>query len=588
MVKGKNSRSTLEIILFCAPFSWTRISCKDRFIVFSSLILLTLYSSLSIYSNILLKDLINHLSQGTVAYVFIISYCLCYFIAECCNNLKSFTFIYVEAKIQSQLSSIAFNHVLKLSLTYHLSRETGKVLKELQRGSISVPQVIRTGLFYVFPIFLQLFLIELYLTLSFDPVYPIILIFSVMFYIAFTIITSEWRSEIQRSVNTSDSSFVARATDALYNCETVKMNSAEDHETVRCSSAFSQFRMSKVTMYKSLIVLHIGQESLVTLGNFLCLGLLAYEVIEGKKLIGDFVMMQGFLTLLYSPLKTMGTYYETIKQALIDSEGIMNLLDFEEEIKEDKNSIVMGNCIGKVEFRNVEFRYCQNLPWVTSNVGFVVSPGGSLGVVGQTGSGKSTLSKLLYRLYDPTAGAILVDDYDIRLIKLSSLHSQIAIVPQDCALFNDTIAYNIGYACTSDINQIHWAAFKSQIHDFIISLPQGYNTIVGEKGLRLSGGEKQRIAIARALIRKPKILCFDEATSSLDSITEDQIHLSIQEISRNFTSIIIAHRLSSIVNCDQIIVMDSGLVIERGKHEELVEAGGKYSELWKQQLERIN
>lgn len=584
---GKNSYSTFQIIQFCAPFSWTRISCKDRFIVFCSLILLTLYSILSILSNIILKDLINYLTQGTVAYYYIIFYCICYFLAECCNNLKSFTFIYVEAKIQSQLSSIVFKHVLDLSLNYHLSRETGKVLKELQRGSISVPQVIRTGLFYVFPIFLQLFLIETYLILAFDPVYPVIILVSVLFYVLFTLITSEWRSKIQRSVNTSDSSFVARATDALYNCETVKINSAEDHETARCSAAFSQFRMKKVTMHKSLIVLHIGQEALVTIGNFLCLGLLAYEVIESTKLIGDFVMMQGFLTLLYSPLKTMGTYYETIKQALIDSEGIMNILAIDDCIKEDKHAIRMENCYGKIEFRDVSFRYSPSLPLVSKNVSFKVRPGQSLGVVGQTGSGKSTLSKLLYRLYDPVEGGIFIDDFNVKSLRLGSLHEQIAIVPQDCALFNDSIAYNIGYACTTDEKQIKWAAYKAKIHEFIESLPQGYNTVVGEKGIRLSGGEKQRIAIARALIRQPKILCFDEATSSLDTLTEELIQQSIQEISKNFTSIIIAHRLSSVINCHEIIVMDSGSITERGTHFDLLNKEGKYSEMWKQQLEQI-
>lgn len=585
MGKSSKSRSTFEIISFCAPFSWKNISWQDRMIFSASVTLLICFSLFSIASSIILRDVINYLAQGDIAYYYIIAYCICYYLAECCNNLKSFCFIYVEAKIQTQLSALVFNHVLNLSMPYHLSRETGKVLKELQRGSISVPQVIRTGLFYVFPIILQLGLIEIYLFWKFDQVYTAVLFCSVIFYILFTILTSEWRSKIQRTVNTSDSSFVSKATDALYNCETVKLNNGEDHETSRCADAFSKFRLGKVSMHKSLLILHMGQEFIVTIGNFLCLGLLAYEIIEGQKLIGDFVMMQGFLALLYSPLKNMGTYYETIKQALIDSEGIMNLLSLQPCIKDDPSAINLKECSGSISFQNVNFTYSPDLPQTLHNISFSLSSSKSLGIVGQTGSGKSTISKLLFRLYDVTSGQVLIDNIDVRKISQSSLRSQISIVPQDCALFNETIAYNIGYACTCNMAHIEWAASMAKIHDFIMTLPQGYLTLVGEKGIRLSGGERQRVAIARALIRKPKIICFDEATSSLDSLTEEKIHESIREISKTCTSVIIAHRLSSVTHCNEIIVVDQGRVGQRGTHLELLQEDGVYRDMWKQQLE---
>ena len=585
MEKKSKSRSTTEIISFCAPFSWRNISWQDRMIFLASVFLLVCFSIFSIASSIILRDVINYLAQGDIAYYYIIAYCICYYLAECCNNLKSFCFIYVEAKIQTQLSALVFNHVLNLSMPYHLSRETGKVLKELQRGSISVPQVIRTGLFYVFPIILQLGLIEIYLFLKFDKIYTAVLFCSVVFYILFTIFTSEWRSKIQRTVNTSDSSFVSKATDALYNCETVKLNNGETHETSRCADAFSRFRLGKVSMHKSLLVLHMGQELIVTIGNFLCLGLLAYEIIQGHKLIGDFVMMQGFLALLYSPLKNMGTYYETIKQALIDSEGIMNLLSLQPCIKDDPCALTLQECSGSVSFQNVNFSYSPGLPQTLHSISFSLSSSNSLGIVGQTGSGKSTISKLLFRLYDVSSGQVLIDNIDIRKISQTSLRGQIAIVPQDCALFNETIAYNIGYACTSNIAHIEWAASKAKIHEFIVTLPQGYLTLVGEKGIRLSGGERQRVAIARALIRKPKIICFDEATSSLDSLTEEQIHESIKEISKTCTSVIIAHRLSSVTHCNEIIVIDKGRVGQRGTHSQLLQEDGVYKEMWRQQLE---
>lgn len=584
MGKLKSKKTIWEVIKFCGPFSWKKIDMAERFIMLSSLMLLISYSILSMASTIILKDIVNYLVLGDMVYYYILGYCLCYFLAEASNNLKTFTFVYVEAKIQSKLAEAVFRHVLDLSMSYHLTRETGKVLRIIQRGSISVPQVLRTGLFYVFPIFLQLLLVEGYLIFFYDIFYALIIGTSVALYIVFTIITSEWRSVLQRNLNTSDSSFHSKATDALYNYETVKYCNAENQEAKRCSQAFQELRMGKVSMHKSLLVLHLGQETIVVIGNCICLSMIAYEIYYGNKELGDWILIQNFLSFVYTPLKNMGTYYETIKQAVIDSEGIIDLLEYEADVKDKLNAIDFSECKGRVEFFQVAFRYSPSLPLIVEDFSIEVPEGQTLGIVGKTGSGKSTLAKLLYRFYEPSSGKILIDGVDINDMTQESLRVNISIVPQDCSLFNDTIAYNIGYGQDCDINQIVWAAQKAQIHEFIKSLPKGYNTFVGEKGIRLSGGEKQRVAIARALLKNPKILVFDEATSALDVLTEDLIQENIKEISKNRTTLIIAHRLSSVVHADEIIVLEEGKVIESGRHEVLVRENGKYADMWKQQL----
>ena len=550
-----------------------------------SLLMLVSYTFLSMLAAIILKNIVNLLVLGDVAYLYIIAYCSAYFLAECCNNAKMFSFIYVEAKIQTKLSEMVFKHVLELDMAYHLTRETGKVLRMIQRGSVSVPQVIRTGLFYVFPIFFQLILVEIYFVFTYDVIYGLVIGLTVMGYVIFTIVASEWRSRLQRGLNKSDSSFHSKATDALFNYETVKYNSAEVHETTRCSSAFHQYRLGKVLMHKSLLVMHIGQEFFVLLGTAFCLLFISYQILEGEKQIGDLVLIQGFMALIYTPLKNMSHYYENIKQALIDSEGILTLLEQKSEVQDRPGAITLLECKGRLTFNAVYFNYFASENLVANDVSFEVPQGKTLGIVGPTGSGKSTICKLIYRLYDITGGSICIDGMDIRDFTQTSLRQNIGIVPQDCCLFNDTIEYNIGYARSATLEQVKWAAAKAHIHDFIESMPDKYNTVIGEKGLRLSGGERQRIAIARALLKSPKILCFDEATSALDTITEEKIQENIKEITKDVTTVIIAHRLNSVVHSHKIIVLDLGRVVERGTHESLLNAKGKYAELWAQQSE---
>lgn len=581
----KKKISAWAVIQFCAPFSWKKIDLTERIIMVNSVLMLVAYSLLSMLSTIILKDIVNLMVLGDVAYYYVAAYCMSYFFAEVANNLKMFSFVYVEAKIQTKLSEMVFHHVLNLSMAYHLTRETGKVLRMIQRGSISVPQVIRTGLFYVFPIFLQLILVELYLVFTYDLLYALAIGVSVISYVLFTVVASEWRSKIQRNLNVSDSSFHSKATDALFNYETVKYNNAEDHETARCSSAFHEFRLSKVKMHKSLLVLHIGQEFLVLLGTAFCLIYVAFQILNSEKGIGDLILIQGFLSLIYAPLKNMGNYYESIKQAVIDSEGILLLMAQTSEIQDKANAIVLQECKGELLFEDVSFMYSSSLSPVVQHLNFIVQSGQTIGIVGATGSGKSTICKLIFRLYEATEGSIKVDGIDIRDLTQQSLRKSIGVVPQDCCLFNDTIAYNIGYAHSTSFEEIQWAANKAHIHELIESLPLKYQTIIGEKGLRLSGGERQRLAIARALLKSPKILCFDEATSALDTITEEMIQESIKELTKNTTSLIIAHRLKSVVHSHCIIVLDSGKIIEKGTHEKLLENNGKYYELWTQQGE---
>lgn len=432
-----------------------------------------------------------------------------------------------------------------------------------------------------------------YLSIKHEWQFPIVILITVLLYIVFTIYASEWRSNIQRTINSHDNKFNQKATDALFNYETVKYFGAEDHETRRCSSAFYNFRREKVKMNASLVLLNLGQQTCIMIGSSIVLCMIAYEIYEHEAEVGDFILMQGFINSIYSPLQAIGVYYDTIKQAIIDVEGVFALLNEKQEVEDNANAVKLENCKGEVEFRNVYFSYSPELPLVLENISFRIPSGKTLGIIGKTGCGKSTIMRLLYRFYDIDHGSILIDGRASKDFTHKSLRSQIAIVPQDCTLFNDTLGYNIAYGCTSDlnydmksqntINRIKWAANQAQLQPFIDKLPAGLDTMVGEKGIRLSGGERQRVAIARAILKRPSILCFDEATSSLDSLTESQIQKSLNVISKDKTTIIIAHRLSTIKHADEIMLLKDGHVIERGTHESLLYEKGYYVELWNEQ-----
>lgn len=509
------------------------------------------------------------------------------------TNLKDFFYNFVSTKIEMLISVRIYNHVTNLDLNYHLNRETGRVLRCMQRGSAAFSQLMRIGLFSLGPVVIQLVLVIGYLCLYFNIYYTCIIGLSIVCYFFFTFSTTEWRTKIQRSLNELDNQVSQKATDALINFETVKYFSAEAHETRRYATIYEKYRKLSAKQQGSLAFLNIGQQICIAAGTISVQLMLAYQAQEGKASVGDFVMLNAFIFQIYAPLSFLGSYYRMIKTFIVDAESILSLLDERKIVTDKPNCVTLDYCQGNIEFRDVSFSYSRDGPPILKQISFVVKKGMSVAIVGPTGAGKSTIVKLLYRLYDITGGVILLDDVDIRDFSQESLRRQISIVPQDCSLFNTTLAYNVGYGCSHQpdfdedpdyMNKILWASRLARIDEFVERQPKKFETVVGERGLRLSGGEKQRVAIARALLKKPSIMCFDEATSSLDTVTEREIQKSLDEISQSRTTIMIAHRLSTVVGADLIIVLKGGEIAESGTHSDLLELNGEYASLWQKQV----
>jgi len=482
-------------------------------------------------------------------------------------------------------------------MKYHLSKKVGTVLRCLQRGASSFSQVLKTCLFSLLPVILQLLLISVYLLNQYAWYFSAIILTSVVMYVVFTFVTTEWRSRIQRQLNESDNRYTQLATDALINFETVKYFNAEFHESKRYFDSFQDYKKASIRMQSSLAFLNIGQEFCIRVGFFFCLLLVSLEIANGERQVGDFVLMLTFIQQIYSPLNNLGSYYRSIKQSFTDMEGVFDLLSQKEEIRDQPFAKKLLHCKGEIEFKDVRFSYLPEVP-VLKGISFKVEPGKTVGIVGKTGSGKSTLMKLLYRFYEVTSGSITIDSHELKDLTKESLRKQIGIVPQDCSLFNESLLYNVTYGGVAFNNEkttyketrrmAEWAVQQAQLERLTEKLPESLETKVGERGMKLSGGEKQRVAIARAILKKPKILCFDEATSSLDSSTEEQILGAMKTASRNRTTFMIAHRLATIMHADLILVLKDGKIVERGTHQELISHKGEYWELWKQQLNVIN
>jgi len=583
--------SSGDYIRFTAPYLWTKLRCSLRFLMILSVFFLLLSNLLRVMAPIMLKSVVNQLSSNSFPLVAIILWSGFSFLAELCSNLKDVSYGYVGSRVEQDIAVSVFDHVLGLSLRFHLHRETGKVLRLIQRGSGSFTTVVRIGLFTLVPVVIQLTLVEIYLSVAYDYYYPVITLSSVFLYVVATFTTTEWRTKIQRQLNECDNNYNQKATDALMNFETVKYFNADTHEVNRYAGAYADYTKHQNRMQISLAILNVAQQMCIAAGNTVCLMLMAYQIHEGERSVGDFVLISSFMMQLYAPLNFLGTYYRMIKTAMVDVEGLITLLNQEKDVQDDPNPISLDISMGNVEFRDVKFRYSADTPYVLSGISFVVPSGKTVAIVGSSGGGKSTIIRLLYRFYDVTEGSILLDGKELKAISQRTLRNHIAIVPQDCSLFNDTLGYNIAYGgvCTPGFSvagaesQIRWAADKAQLSDFIQRQKDGFDTKVGERGLRLSGGEKQRVAIARALLKQPSIMCFDEATSALDTKTEREIQAAVEMVSRNRTTLMIAHRLSTVKHADQILVMKAGKIVERGTHEELLAEAGEYAEMWNQQ-----
>ncbi len=498
-------------------------------------------------------------------------------------EMREYLFAPVGKYAQRQVATATFKHLHTLSLRYHLDRRMGGLSRIIERGIRSIDFLFRFLLFNIGPTLLQLTIAGIAFWVAFDWRFALISVAIVLIYIWFTIATTEWRLAFRREMNAQDTRANTRAIDSLLNYETVKYFGAENFEISRYDRAMEAFQKAAIKSRTSLATVNIGQALLMNVGIVAMMLLAAQQILGGQMSVGSMTTITLVMMQVYRPLNILGFAYREIKQALTDMEKMFALLDITPEIQDAEGASQLRGVKGNIAFKNVDFHYESNRP-ILSDISFSIEQGETVAIVGPTGAGKSTLSRILFRFYDISSGSVTIDGQDIRSLTQESLRRSIGIVPQDTVLFNDTIGYNIGYAKQgASQDGIILAAKTAQIHEFIISLPDGYDTQVGERGLKLSGGEKQRVAIARTLLKNPAILILDEATSALDSVTEHHIQAALEDISQNLTTLVIAHRLSTIVQADKIIVLDKGRIKEMGTHLELLGKQGLYAELWAQQ-----
>ncbi len=499
------------------------------------------------------------------------------------TELREFFFARVTQSAVRTLALQTFRHLHSLSLRFHLERRTGAVTREIDHGIRGISSLVSYTLYSILPTLVELSLVLGYLLLHYEVWFSVIVAVSLVVYVAFTFTVTNWRTRFRREMNELDAKASSRAVDSLLNFETVKYFNNEEYEARRYDGTLAQQERAAILSQQSLNVLNAGQAAIIAVGLTLMLWRAAVGVGSGAMTIGDLVLVNAFMLQLYVPLNFLGVIYREIKQALADMHRMFRLMRVEREIADrpDAKPLVVRG--GEVRFEHVDFAYDPRRQ-VLFDVDFTIPPGTTTAVVGATGSGKSTLARLLFRFYDVDRGRITIDGQDIRAVTQSSLRAAIGIVPQDTVLFNDTIEYNIAYGRPgASREEVVAAAKAAHIHEFIERLPDGYATLVGERGLKLSGGEKQRVAIARTLLKNPPILVFDEATSALDSRTERAIQAELAEIARDRTTLVIAHRLSTIVDADQILVMDHGRIVERGTHAELLARGpqaSSYARMW--------
>ncbi len=502
------------------------------------------------------------------------------------TELREILFARVTQRAVRQVSLEVFRHLHALSLRFHLERQTGGVSRDIERGSRAISSLISYSLYSILPTLVEVSLVLGILFVRYDIGFVVITLLSLGSYIVFTILVSNWRIDIRRAVNENDSAANTRAIDSLLNYETVKYFNNEDWEAKRYDEQLLRWEEAATRSQKTLALLNLGQQAIIALGVTAMMWRAAAGVVDGRMTIGDLVLVNAFLIQLYIPLNFLGVVYREIRQALTDIERMFNLLKTNREIEDSADAVNLPPGPLQVDFAAVDFAYDPERQ-ILHKLDFTIRPGHTLAVVGHSGAGKSTLSRLLYRFYDVTGGAIRINGEDLRHLRQASLRSAIGIVPQDTVLFNDSIFYNIQYGCPlASREEVLAAAKAAQLHEFIEALPPKYETRVGERGLKLSGGEKQRVAIARALLKNPPLLIFDEATSALDSATERAIQTQLEQVAQGRTTLIIAHRLSTVMHADEILVMQAGRISERGSHLQLLATGGEYARMWRLQQEQ--
>ena len=569
---------------------WPKGEWGLRTRVLVALALLVLAKVANVYVPILYKHAVDALGtpQGQVAAVpvaLILAYGVARVLAQAFGEIRDAIFAPVGQRAIRNLALQVFGHLHGLSLRYHLERQTGGLSRVIERGTQGMEFLIRFTTFNILPTLLEIAMVGAILWRLYDWRFTAVTLGVIAGYIVFTVMLSEWRIQFVRRMNDADTEANAKAIDSLLNYETVKYFGNELHEARRYDVGRRRYETAAIRSSRTLSLLNIGQGVIIAIGLDAVMVMAGNGVVEHTMTVGDFVAVNAFLLQLYAPLNMLGFAYREIRGALVNMEKMFGLLDVPPEIADKPDAPALEVAGGEIVFDHVDFHYEKARP-ILHDVSFRVAPGDTVAIVGSSGAGKSTVSRILFRFYDVAAGQVLIDGQDIRDVGQASLRAAIGVVPQDTVLFNDTIYYNIAYGRPNATREeVEQAAKLARIHDFIMALPQKYESTVGERGLKLSGGEKQRVAIARTILKNPRILLFDEATSALDTRTEQEIQRSLEEVSRGRTTLVIAHRLSTIIHADEIVVLDRGRVVERGRHGELLARDGLYADMWRRQQE---
>ena len=592
--KGTSRAPALTTLRRVAPYLWPEGQGWVKRRVVIALLFLFAAKLVSVSTPYVYKLAVDTLSNeagtdpraliGLGAVGLVIAYGLARLGAVVFGELRDAVFVRVGQRAIRRLAIETFTHIHQLSLRYHITRKTGGLSRIIERGVKGVDFLLRFMLFSIGPLILELSMVAGIFAWVFGWQYAAVVIVTITLYVLFTFKVTEWRVKLRREMNDQDTDANQKAIDSLLNYETVKYFNAEQREADRYDGAMRQYETAAVKTGLSLSFLNMGQATLITTGLVIVMAMSAQGVIAKQLTVGDFVMVNAYMIQITMPLNFLGTVYREIRQALVDMGEMFGLLGQPAEIIDAPDAKPLLVTSGEITFDNVHFGY-EPTREILKGVSFTLKPGQKLALVGHSGSGKSTIGRLLFRFYDVTSGAVRIDGQDLRSVTQTSLHGHIGVVPQDTVLFNDTIRYNIAYGKANATEEDIVAAAKAaRIHDFVVRLPEGYETKVGERGLKLSGGEKQRVGIARTLLKNPPILILDEATSALDTQTERSIQESLAEMGQGRSVITIAHRLSTIADADQILVLEEGRVVERGQHDELLEQGGVYAAMWQRQI----
>ena len=584
-------RNDWQTIKTLAPYLWPAGETALRMRVVLAVLFLAAAKGASVAVPYIYKQTIDALDvkQGAliaVPVMALIAYGVARVLSQALGELRDAVFAKVAQRAIRQAGLKTFRHLHRLSLRFHLDRKTGGVSRAVERGTKGIEFLLRFMLFNVVPTLVEVILTCGILWYLFGIWMALVAFLTIGIYIFWTLAVTEWRIQFRRTMNDTDNEANTKAIDSLLNFETVKYFGNEDHESRRFDKALARYEDAAVKSNTSLALLNIGQGAIIAVGLTMIMWMAADGVVAGTMTIGDFAMVNAYLIQLYMPLNFLGFVYREIKQSLIDMEQMFRLLDENPEVADSPGAVPLAIKGGELRFENVSFAYDARRE-VLNDISFTVPAGKTVAIVGPSGSGKSTISRLLFRFYDVSGGRITIDGQDVRDLTQVSLRAAIGMVPQDTVLFNDTVFYNIAYGRPgASPAEVEGAARTAQIHDFIMALPDGYQSTVGERGLKLSGGEKQRVAIARTVLKAPAILIFDEATSALDSRTEQDIVKALKTVSKDRTTVTVAHRLSTVVDADEILVLEAGRIVERGSHPDLLAMNGRYADMWARQQQQ--